>query len=94
MEERLYEAMLQVPNMPHEKVPVGKDESENVIVRTEGEPRQFDFEPLPQWELGPALGIIDFERGVKLAGTLFYVLKGLGAKLQRALISWMIDLHV
>ena len=94
VEERLYEAMLQVPNMPHEKVPVGKDESENVIVRTEGEPRQFDFEPLPHWELGPALGIIDFERGVKLAGTRFYVLKGLGAKLQRALISWMIDLHV
>jgi len=94
VEERLYEAMLQVPNMPHEKVPVGKDESENVVVRTEGEPRQFDFEPLPHWELGPALGIIDFERGVKLAGTRFYVLKGLGAKLQRALISWMIDLHV
>ena len=94
VEGRLYEAMLQVPNMPHEKVPVGKDESENVIVRTEGEPRQFDFEPLPHWELGPALGIIDFERGVKLAGTRFYVLKGLGAKLQRALISWMIDLHV
>ncbi|HDH09396.1 MAG TPA: serine--tRNA ligase [Chloroflexi bacterium] len=94
VEERLYEAMLQVPNMPHEKVPVGKDESENVIVRTEGEPRQFDFEPLPHWELGPALGIIDFERGVKLAGTRFYVLRGLGAKLQRALISWMIDLHV
>ena len=94
VEGRLYEAMLQVPNMPHEKVPVGKDESENVVVRTEGEPRQFDFEPLPHWELGPALGIIDFERGVKLAGTRFYVLKGLGAKLQRALISWMIDLHV
>ena len=94
VEGQLYEAMLQVPNMPHEKVPVGKDESENVIVRTEGEPRQFDFEPLPHWELGPALGIIDFERGVKLAGTRFYVLKGLGAKLQRALISWMIDLHV
>jgi len=94
VEGQLYEAMLQVPNMPHEKVPVGKDESENVVVRTEGEPRQFDFEPLPHWALGPALGIIDFERGVKLAGTRFYVLKGLGAKLQRALISWMIDLHV
>jgi len=94
VEGRLYEAMLQVPNMPHERVPVGRDESDNVIVRTEGEPRQFDFEPLPHWELGPALGIIDFERGVKLAGTRFYVLKGLGAKLQRALISWMIDLHV
>ncbi len=94
VEEQLYEAMLQVPNMPHESVPVGKDESENVIVRTEGELRQFDFEPLPHWELGPMLGIIDFERGVKLSGTRFYVLKGLGARLQRALITWMLDLHI
>jgi len=94
VEEQLYEAMLQVPNMPHEKVPVGKDESENVVVRQEGEFRQFDFEPLPHWELGPTLGIIDFERGVKISGTRFYVLRGLGAKLERALIAWMIDLHV
>ncbi len=94
VEKQLYEAMLQVPNMPHESVPIGKDESENVIVRTEGELRQFDFEPLPHWELGPMLGIIDFERGVKLSGTRFYVLKGLGARLQRALITWMLDLHI
>lgn len=94
VEARLQEAMLHVPNMPHESVPVGKDESENIVVRTEGEPRQFDFEPLPHWDLGPMLGIIDFERGVKLSGTRFYVLKGLGAKLQRALITWMLDLHV
>jgi seryl-tRNA synthetase len=80
--------------MPDPSVPVGKDESENVLVRTVGEPRQFDFEPLPHWDLGPALGIIDFERGVKISGTRFYVLKGLGARLQRALISWMIDVHV
>ncbi len=94
VEERLHALLLEVPNMPHEKVPVGKDESENVVVRTEGRMREFDFEPLPHWELGPALGIIDFERGVKISGSRFYVLKGLGAKLQRALITWMIDLHV
>ncbi len=94
VEARLKAAMLEVPNMPHESVPVGADESENVVVRTEGEPRQFDFEPLPHWDLGPMLGIIDFERGVKISGTRFYVLKGLGARLQRALIAWMLDLHI
>lgn len=94
VEERLQEAMLQMPNMPHETVPIGKDDRENVVVRTEGEPRQFDFKPLPHWDLGPVLGIIDFERGVKLSGTRFYVLKGPGARLQRALITWMLDLHV
>jgi seryl-tRNA synthetase len=86
--------LLLVPNMPDPSVPVGKDESENVLVRSVGEPRQFDFEPLPHWDLGPALGIIDFDRGVKISGTRFYVLKGLGARLQRALITWMIDVHV
>ena len=93
VEAQLYEAQLHVPNLPHESVPVGKDESENVVLRTEGEPRRFDFEPLPHWDLGPMLGIVDFERGVKLAGTRFYVLRGLGARLQRALIAWMLDLH-
>jgi seryl-tRNA synthetase len=86
--------LLLVPNMPDPSVPVGKDESENVLVRSVGEPRQFDFEPLPHWDLGPALDIIDFDRGVKISGTRFYVLKGLGARLQRALITWMIDVHV
>jgi len=94
VEERLNEAMLQVPNMPHESVPLGRDESENVVVRTWGQPKEFDFEPLPHWDLGPTLDIIDFERGVKLSGTRFYVLKGMGARLQRALITWMLDLHV
>ena len=94
VEAQLYEAQLHVPNLPHESVPVGQDESENVVLRTEGEQRQFDFEPLPHWDLGPMLGILDFERGVKLAGTRFYVLRGLGARLQRALITWMLDLHV
>ncbi|MCR4407416.1 MAG: serine--tRNA ligase [Anaerolineae bacterium] len=94
VETLLKKALLEVPNMPHESVPVGADESDNLIVRTEGEPRQFDFEPLPHWELGPMLGLIDFERGVKISGTRFYVLTGLGARLQRALTAWMLDLHV
>lgn len=94
VEVDLNDLLLLVPNMPDPSVPVGKDESENVLVRTVGEPRQFGFEPLPHWDLGPALDIIDFERGVKISGTRFYVLKGLGARLQRALISWMIDVHV
>ncbi len=94
VEAQLRAAMLEVPNLPHESVPPGADESENVVVRTEGEPRAFDFEPLPHWDLGPMLGIIDFERGVKIAGTRFYVLKGWGARLQRALVDWMLDLHV
>ncbi len=94
VEAELHDVMLQIPNLPHPKVPVGRDERDNVVIRTEGEPRDFDFEPLPHWDLGPALGIIDFERGVKISGSRFYVLKGLGARLQRALITWMIDLHV
>jgi seryl-tRNA synthetase len=94
VEERLNTALMEVPSLPHQTVPVGVDESDNVVVRTEGEPRQFDFEPLPHWDLGPTLDIIDFERGVKISGTRFYVLKGLGARLQRALITWMLDLHL
>lgn len=92
-EERLHDRLLRVPNLPHQSVPLGPDESANVVVRSEGQPREFDFEPLPHWDLGETLGIIDFERGVKLSGTRFYVLKGLAARLQRALITWMIDLH-
>jgi len=94
VDERLTAALYEVPNMPAPGVPVGPDETHNVITRTVGEPRQFDFQPLPHWDLGPALGILDFERGVKISGTRFYVLKGLGARLQRALITWMLDLHV
>ncbi|NWF77494.1 MAG: serine--tRNA ligase [Chloroflexi bacterium] len=86
--------LLELPNIPHPSVPLGKDESDNVVVRTWGEPKEFSFKPLPHWELGEKLGIIDFERGVKLSGTRFYVLKGLGARLQRALISFMLDVHV
>lgn len=92
--EELTDLLLRVPNLPQESVPVGRDSADNVVVRTWGEPRQFDFTPRPHWELGESLGIIDFERGVKLSGTRFYVLKGLGARLQRALIDFMLDLHV
>ena len=93
LDKQLEELLLQVPNIPHPTVPSGKDERDNVVVRSWGEPRSFDFEPAPHWKLGESLGIIDFERGVKLSGTRFYVLKGLGARLQRALISFMLDLH-
>ncbi len=93
VEARLDEAMLWVPNLPHPSVPVGPDDSANMIVRMEGEPRTFDFQPVQHWDLGPALEILDFERGVKMSGTRFYVLRGLGARLQRALIAWMLDVH-
>ena len=86
-------AMLEIPNLPHPDVPVGPDESANVIVRTHGDEPSFDFSPRPHWDLGPELGILDFERGVKISGTRFYVLVGMGARLQRALIAWMLDLH-
>lgn len=91
---RLDAVMLEIPNLPDPEVPVGKDDAENVVTRIEGTQRQFDFLPKPHWELGPALGILDFERGVRLSGSRFYVLIGAGARLQRALIQWMIDLHV
>jgi seryl-tRNA synthetase len=97
VEASLASAMCLVPNLPHESVPVGADESENVVVRQEGEPRRaddFGFPPQPHWDLGPALDLIDFERGVKLSGSRFYILFGLGARLQHALIQWMLDLHV
>ena len=86
--------LLELPNMPRPTVPLGGGVSDNVVVRTSGKPRELSFEPLPHWELGEKLDIIDFQRGVKLSGTRFYVLKGLGARLQRALISFMLDVHV
>ncbi|MFC1927524.1 serine--tRNA ligase [Chloroflexota bacterium] len=86
--------LLELPNVPHPSVPLGTGAADNVIVRTWGTPREFAFKPLPHWELGEKLGIIDFRQGVKLSGTRFYVLKGLGARLQRALISFMLDVHV
>jgi seryl-tRNA synthetase len=92
-EEGFRTLMLDVPNLPHPDVPVGPDDSANAVVRTEGSARRFDFTPQPHWDLGPRLGIIDFERGVKISGSRFYVLRGVGARLQRALITWMLDLH-
>jgi len=83
-----------IPNLPDPSTPYGKDESENVVVRTDGQLPEFDFTPLPHWELGTKLGIIDFERGVKLTGSRFYILNGAAARLQRALIAWMLDLHI
>jgi seryl-tRNA synthetase len=82
-----------LPNIPDPRTPYGVDDSENIVIKTVGQPRQFDFPPKPHWDLGPALGIIDFERGTKLTGSRFYVLSGAGARLQRALIAWMLDLH-
>jgi seryl-tRNA synthetase len=93
LEQDLEGLLLQVPNVPHASVPIGAGDDDNPVVRTWGEPRTFDFTPAPHWTLGESLGIIDFERGVKLSGTRFYVLKGLGARLQRALIAFMVDLH-
>lgn len=85
--------LLQIPNIPAEDVPDGADESSNVVVDRWGQPPVFHFQPRPHWELGEALEIIDFERGIKLAGSRFFVLKGLGARLERALITWMLDFH-
>ena len=93
-ESRLQDLLLQLPNLPDPSVPLGGGEEENVIGPSIGTPRSFDFEPLPHWDLGERLGIIDFERGVKLSGSRFYVLKGIGARLQRALITWMLDFHI
>ena len=93
LDGELKDLLLRVPNVPQASVPIGKDESDNVVVRSWGELPKFDFKPVPHWKLGEDLGIIDFERGVKLSGTRFYVLKGLGSRLQRALINFMLDLH-
>jgi seryl-tRNA synthetase len=93
LDARLEELLLQIPNIPQDTVSVGTSEEDNIVVRSWGEPRSFTFEPAPHWKLGETLGIIDFDRGVKLSGSRFYVLKGLGARLQRALIAFMLDLH-
>ncbi len=94
LEAELGKLMLEIPNLPDVATPDGKDEHDNVVVRTEGTPRVFDFTPKPHWEIGTALGILDIDRGVKISGSRFYVLKGAGARLQRALIAWMLDVHI
>jgi seryl-tRNA synthetase len=86
-------ALLTLPNLPHATVPVGKTSADNPEVRRHGEPRTFDFEPRAHWDLGTALGIIDFERATKISGARFAVLSGAGARLERALINFMLDLH-
>jgi seryl-tRNA synthetase len=93
LEEERRGLLLTIPNVPHASVPVGRSADDNVEVRRVGEPRPFDFEPKAHWDLGPALGILDFERGTKIAGARFTVLMRDGAKLARALINFMLDLH-
>jgi seryl-tRNA synthetase len=93
IEHRRTAALMDLPNLPHSSAPVGKSAADNVEIRRHGEPRTFDFMPTPHWDLGPALGIIDFERGTKIAGARFTVLSGAGARLSRALINFMLDLH-
>jgi seryl-tRNA synthetase len=93
IEEKLNGLLLEVPNIHHESVPLGALEEDNVEVRSWGEIPQFDFEPKPHWEIGEKLGILDFERGAKVSGSRFYVLKGAGARLERALIALMLDVH-
>ena len=93
IEQELTGLLLNLPNIPRDDVPVGPDETANAVIRTWGEPRSFEFEPKAHWDLNEGLGIIDFQRGVKLSGSRFYILRDAGARLQRALISWMLDLH-
>jgi len=92
-DEKLRDLLRNVPNIPHETVPVGRGAEDNQEIRRWGEPRQFDFEPKAHWDLGPALGILDFERAAKIAGARFAVYYGVGAKLERALAQFMLDLH-
>src|SRR5690606_17150813 len=92
-EAELERNLLAIPNAPHPSVPEGKTEDDNPVLRTWGERPRFDFEPKPHWELGERLGILDLERASKLSGARFAVLWGLGARLSRALIAFMLDLH-
>jgi seryl-tRNA synthetase len=93
LEQRRQRGLLDVPNLPHESVPTGTNAADNIEVRRHGTPREFSFTPQAHWDLGPALGIIDFERGTKIAGARFSVLMGAGARVARALINFMLSLH-
>jgi len=93
LEGRLQNILLDIPNIPHESVPTGASEADNPVMRTWGEPRSFGFQPKPHWDLGEALDIIDFERGSKVTGARFVFYKGLGARLERAVFNFMLDLH-
>ena len=92
-DQRLQELLANVPNVPHPSVPVGRGAEDNLEVRRWGEPRPFDFEPKAHWDLGPELGILDFDRAAKITGARFAVYRGVGAKLERALANFMLDLH-
>ncbi|HEX6270663.1 MAG TPA: serine--tRNA ligase [Anaerolineales bacterium] len=94
VEAELDALMAALPNLPDQRTPIGVSEEENVVIKTVGQLPEFDFEPKAHWDLGPALGVIDFERGTKITGSRFYVLTGAGARLQRALIAFMLDLHI
>jgi seryl-tRNA synthetase len=93
LEDKLQQILLDIPNIPHETVPVGQSEADNQVVRTWGKPREFKFAPKPHWDLGEALDILDFERGGKVTGARFTFYKGYGARLERAVINFMLDLH-
>lgn len=93
LEEKLQNILLNIPNIPHQSVPVGESEADNLVIRTWGTPRDFGFEPKPHWEIGEALDIIDFERGGKVTGARFSFCKGLGSRLERAVFNYMLDLH-
>ena len=93
VEQELFDLVAAIPNIPDETVPYGKDDSDNPEARRWGTPREFDFEPKAHWDLGTSTGMIDFDRGVKLSGARFYLLGGMGARMERALINFMIDLH-
>jgi len=93
IDDKLNRVLSNLPNYPDPSTPYGLNESENVVVKSVGQIPEFDFEPKPHWDLGPELGVINFEQGVKITGSRFYVLSGAGARLQRALIAWMLDLH-
>ena len=93
LDTRYRELMANVPNIPHESVPVGTSSEDNVVIRKVGEPRAFDFEPKTHWDIGPDLGILDFDRAAKITGARFAIYFGLGAKLERALINFMLDTH-
>ena len=93
LEKELEDVLLAIPNLPNERVPVGRDDSENLEMRRSGEPTQFPFEPKAHWDIGTDLDILDFERAAKISGTRFTVYKGLGARLERAIMCFMLDLH-
>ena len=94
VDEKIKYIQMTIPNKYHETTPIGKDEDENVEIRRWGTPREFTFEPKPHWEIGEKLGVLDFERGSKLSGSRFVLYRGLGARLERALINFMLDMHV